>query len=122
MMGAGSFILADAPSRTDAVTAIAGAAAALGGLLLVFVGVAVTSYAGYGAETSEAVIKPYRTAGRVLLGVFAASLLSVGLSVAWFATGGGGGALYEINLWLFVALLLGVLICAGGTVYKVLLK
>lgn len=116
------FILADAPGRTDAIAAVAGAAAALGGLLLVFLGVAVTSYEGYGGDVADAVVKPYRTAGRVLLSVFVLSLISVGLSVAWLATGGGAGALYEANLWMFVALLVAVLICAGGTVYKVLLK
>lgn len=121
-MAGGLLLLEVAPSRTDTVTAIAGAAAALGGLLLVFLGVAVTSYAGYGGDVAEAVVKPYRTAGRVLLVVFATSLVSVALSVAWFATGGGAGALYDANLWLFVVLLLAVLICAGGTVYRVLLK
>ena len=118
----GSLILADAPGRTEVVTAIGGAAAALAGLLLVFVGVAVTSYDGYGGDVADEIVKPYRTAGRVLLGVFVASLLSVGLSVGWLATGGGAGALYEANVWLFVALLVAVAICAGGTVYRVLLK
>jgi hypothetical protein len=121
-MAEGLLVLGDAPGRTDTVTAIAGAAAALGGLLLVFLGVAVTSYAGYGGDVAEAVVRPYRTAGRILLVVFAMSLVSVGLSVTWFATGGGAGPLYEADLWFFTALLLSVLVCGGGTVYKVLLK
>ncbi len=115
-------MLADAPTRNEAVIVIAGAAAALGGLLLVFLGVVVTSYEGYGGDVSADVVKPYKTAGWVLLGVFALSLISTGLSVAWLATGGGAGALYEASLWMFVALLLAVLICAAGTLYKVVLK
>ena len=55
-MTGGLLVLADAPGRTDAVTAIAGAAAALGGLLLVFLGAAVTSYEGYGGEAFREVM------------------------------------------------------------------
>jgi hypothetical protein len=116
------FVLAAAPTRNEAVIAVGGAAAALGGLILVFLGVVVTSYQGYGREVDKAVLKPYKAAALALLGVFALSLLSATLSVAWLTTGGGAGALYEVSLWTFFALLLAVFIVAIGTVYRVVLK
>jgi hypothetical protein len=114
-------LLADIPARKDAVIAVAGAAAALGGLVLVFLGVVIAGRAAYGGDTSAAILKPYRRAAAALLGVFALSLASVTLSVAWLATEGCAGALYEAALWTFFALLLAVLVAAAGTVYLVVL-
>src|SRR5437868_4756694 len=112
---------ADAPVPNDVVIAVAGAAAALGGLILVFLGVIVASYGGYGAETDPSVVRPYKVAAGAILGVFALSLASTALAVAWLATGGGSGPLYEAVVWTFFPLLLAVFVAAVGTVYRVAL-
>jgi hypothetical protein len=55
----------------------------------------------------------------VVVVVFAISLASVGLSLAWLAAP-GGNILYRIALWLFVAELLGIFGIAVVTTIRVL--
>lgn len=56
-----------------------------------------------------------------ILVVFALSLASAALSVAWLATGGGGGALYGAVLWTFFSVLALSFVMAIGTTYLVVL-
>jgi hypothetical protein len=111
-----------ATTRNEVVTTIAAASAALGGLILVFLGAVVTGYTSYTGEAATAVLNPYRWAAGGILAAFALSLLSAGLAVAWLATGTGAGALYESMLWSFVVLLAAVLVVAVLTVYLVVLS
>jgi hypothetical protein len=110
---------ADTPVPKDVVIAIAGAAAVLGGLVLVFLGVVVTSLQDFGGETDGNVLTPYKWAAGAILSVFALSLASATLAITWLATGGGGGFLYHATLWTFFGLLLAVLILALGIVYLI---
>jgi hypothetical protein len=111
-----------ATTRNEAVTTVAGASAALGGLVLVFLGVVIAGYAAYDSDTAASVLSPFRWAAAGILATFALSLLSAGLAVAWLATQTGAGALYESMLWSFVALLVALLVMAVVTVYRVVLS
>ncbi len=113
--------MTDAPVRKDAVVAIAGGAAALGGLILVFLGVIVSGRTSYAGGTDPSVLRPFKRAAGAILAVFAWSLICSVLAVAWLVTGGGAGALYESALWTFIGLLLAVLVVAVATVYMVVL-
>lgn len=113
--------MADAPTRNEVVIAVGGAAAALGGLVLVFLGVVVSGFAAYNGDTSDTVLNPYRCAAAAILSVFALSLVSTALAVTWLATGGGAGPLYDSALWTFFALLPTVLIVAVVTIKRVVL-
>jgi hypothetical protein len=110
-----------ATTRNEVVTTVAAASAALGGLILVFLGVVVAGYTSYDSETASSVLNPYRWAAGGILGAFALSLLSAGLAVAWLTTGTGAGALYESMLWSFVVLLVGALVVAVIAVYRLVL-
>jgi hypothetical protein len=114
-------VLADAPVRKDLVIATAGGAAALAGLILVFLGVVIVSYQAYPGGTPSRLLKPYRLAMGAILAAFALSLLCAGLGVAWLATGGGAGPLYELALWTFFLDLVAILAVAIGTTYRVVL-
>ncbi|MFZ1926244.1 MAG: hypothetical protein WAU42_08895 [Solirubrobacteraceae bacterium] len=103
------------------MTTVAAASSALGGLVLVFLGVVIAGYSSYDGDTAASVLSPFRWGAAGILATFALSLLSTGLAVAWLATKTGAGALYESMLWSFVALLVTLLVMAVVTVYRVVL-
>ncbi|HEV7943266.1 MAG TPA: hypothetical protein VGP17_10755 [Solirubrobacteraceae bacterium] len=114
--------LAAVPSRNEVVLAAIGASAALGGLILVFLGVVIAGYQAYPPGTAKRLLSPYRKAGGAILGVFALSLLCSGLGVGWLATGGGGGPLYAAVLVSFFVSLAAISIVAVITTYRLVLK
>jgi hypothetical protein len=115
-------VFATAPTRNEAVIAAGGAAAALAGLILVFLGLVVAGYAAYPPGTAKRLLTPYRKATGAILGVFALGLATTAMSLAWLATGGGGGLQYDAVLWSFFALLIAVFVAAVITIYRVVLS
>ncbi len=103
----------------DVVLAILGSSAALGGFVLVFLGVIIAAYESYGGDVPAPVVAPYRTAGGILLGTFALSLVIVGVCLAWLA-GGGPSATYAAPIVLFAVQLVAVF-CAAGWVTRTVL-
>jgi hypothetical protein len=101
--------------------ATGGGAAALAGLILVFLGVVIVSYQAYPGGTPQRLLTPYRRAMAAILGIFALSLVCAALSVAWVTTGGGGGPLYDIALWAFFGDLVAIFLVALGTTKYVVL-
>src|SRR5437016_13731910 len=85
----------------DVVLAAMGAAAALAGFVLVFLGVIIASYQSYAATTPAAVVRPYRTAGVALFGTFGLSLVTVALCLLWLVLAGPTW-LYGFALAVFV--------------------
>ncbi len=80
----------DTPGRNETVIAAGGAAAALAGLILVFLGAVITGMLAYPGGTPKRLLAPYRRATVAILAVFGLSLTSAALSLAWLATGGAG--------------------------------
>jgi hypothetical protein len=115
-------VAADMPVRKDVVIAAGGAAAALAGLILVFLGVVIAGYLSYPGATPRRLLTPYRRATAAILSVFALSLASAALSVVWLTGSGGGGALYDAVLWTFFAQLAAIFVVAVATTYLVVLK
>jgi hypothetical protein len=110
---------ADAPARKDVVSAALGADAALGGLLLVFLGVVLAGYGSFGGGVPDGVLSRYRAAAGAILAVFAVSLAGSALAVVWLVTGGHSGALYVLVLIACFVELVAVLVAALYTVYGV---
>jgi hypothetical protein len=104
----------------DVVLAVLGAAAGLGGLILVFLGVVISSYQALDKETMKKVKEPYKKTGCHLLGVFLLSLTAVALAVAWLVSG-QPGILYTLTVVAFGLELALVAVVAPITVYKRLL-
>jgi hypothetical protein len=115
-------VFAAAPTRNETVIAAGGSAAALAGLILVFLGVVIAGYKAFPGDTAKRLLAPYRRATAAILGIFALSLTSAALSLAWLATGGGGGPLYYAVLWSFFAVLVGSFLVAVGTTYRVVIR
>ncbi|HSS62189.1 MAG TPA: hypothetical protein VLK30_12125 [Candidatus Limnocylindrales bacterium] len=103
----------------DVVIACLGASAALGGFVLVFLGVIVASYQSYAGSVPGDVVRPYRVAGAVLLGTFGVSLVTVAASLIWLINGGGVG-LYDLTIVLFALQLVAVFSAALWTTRMVL--
>jgi hypothetical protein len=103
----------------DIVIAILGASAALGGFVLVFLGIVIASYQSYAGGVPPQVVQPYRFAGTALLGTFALSLVTVAVSLLWLINGGSAG-LYGWSIGLFAIQLVAVFASAGWTTRMVL--
>ena len=104
--------MATNPHPKDLVLAILGASAGAGGLVLVFVGILVSTIAGYPGGTSRATLRPYRAGAWAAVGVFGLSLLTIALSVLWLAV----RSLYVLTVCMFFVLLVTLLVLAAAVV------
>ncbi len=100
MTGPSLYSWATVVEPKDAVIAMLGASAALGGFVLVFLGIVITSYESYAGQVPEPVVHPYRTSGAVLLGTFGLCLVTVASSLIWIING-GTIILYDVTIILF---------------------
>jgi hypothetical protein len=106
----------------ETVTALVGASAALCGLVLVFLGVLMTSYQNLvGDQVSDSILARFRKAAWLALVVFALALTSVGLGVAWLDAD-GGHTFYMIVVGVFFTELLALLAVAVYSTWRVLLR
>lgn len=103
----------------DVVVAILGSSAALGGFVLVFLGVIISSYQSYPGGVAADVVNPYRVSGSALLATFALSLVSVAVSLLWLINGGPAD-LYGWTIGLFGLQLIAVFAAAAWTTRMVL--
>jgi hypothetical protein len=95
------------------VLALLGAASGLGGLVLVFLGVVISTVRGFGGATPVAVLHPYRRAAACTLGAFALAVADAACAFAWLLRG-RGDALYDATAVLFALLLAAVLVLAAA--------
>ena len=95
------------PAQKDVVTTVLGASAGVGGLVLVFLGILITTVGTYPGGTSDAVLRPYRLGAWASVGVFALSLAAVAVSLVWLAADQQHW-LYVLVLVLFSCLLVAV--------------
>jgi uncharacterized membrane protein len=91
----------------DVMIAILGASAALGGFVLVFLGIVITSYQSFSGAVADQVVQPYRVSGAVLIGTFFVCLVTVASSLIWLING-GNTTLYDYTVVLFVIQLVAV--------------
>jgi hypothetical protein len=103
----------------DVVLGALGAAAALAGLVLVFLGIIIASYQSYAGNAPASVVRPYRVAGVALFGTFSLSLVTVALCMAWLALGGPHW-LYGWTVGFFVLQLVAAFVASGWTTRMVL--
>jgi hypothetical protein len=101
------------PAQKDVVTTVLGASAGVGGLVLVFLGILITTVGTFAGDTPDAVLKPYRLGAWASVGVFALSLVAVALSLAWLAVDQPHW-LYVLALVAFSCLLAAVLALAAA--------
>jgi hypothetical protein len=106
-------------SRKDVVTAVLGASAGLGGFVLMFLGLLVSTYQSYPADTSKSVKQRHRRAVWPILGVFSLSAVTLALALIWLAAP-GGTCLYRVVLTTFAADLAAIVAAAIFTTVRML--
>src|SRR5919109_4330775 len=92
----------EAVASKDVVIAALGAAAALAGFVLVFLGIVITSFLSFPPETSRLVRPRYLWTAAISIAAFCLSLATVALGIAWLAYG-QSGAVYHWTIGLFFA-------------------
>lgn len=99
--------LADATTPKDVVIATMGASAALGGLVLVFLGLVISAYQSLPRDTPKPVRDKRKGPVWPVLGVFAVCVASVAVGF-WWLEADGSSSLYAANNALFAAELVGI--------------
>jgi hypothetical protein len=102
----------------DVVLALLGAASGLGGLVLVFLGVVVSTMQSFGGATPAGVLDRYRRAAGVTLAAFALAVADTAVAFAWLLRG-GGDSLYAAAAVLF-GILLGAVLLVAASVTRML--
>jgi hypothetical protein len=111
-----------APTHTDVIIATTGASSALAGLVLVFLGVLVTTYQQLlGPDQPDAALRKFKTAAFGALALFGLSLVNVVVDLSWLIAG-GGHCFYIAALVLFFGQLAALAAVAGYATIGVLLK
>ena len=90
------------------MVAVFGASAGVGGLVLVFLGVFITTMGGYPGWTSDEALAPFRKGAWYAVGVFGGSLATSAACLAWLAVEGAHW-LYVMSLTMFGVLLIALL-------------
>jgi len=111
--------LADAPTPKDVVIATMGASAALGGLVLVFLGLVIAAYQALPRDTPKAVRDKRSRPVWPVLGIFVLCVTSIALGF-WWLEADGNSALYAANNAVFAAELVGIVVVAGCTAKQML--
>ncbi|HET8894968.1 MAG TPA: hypothetical protein VFM96_12815 [Gaiellaceae bacterium] len=81
------------------------------GLVLVFLGVLVTTYQTLLGQVKRETLAPLKRAAWVTLGVFGFGLIGVATGTAWLLSDGGTG-FYHVTAALFFAELLGLVVAS----------
>jgi len=106
------------PTDGDVITAVFAAAAALSGLLLVFLGIVLSAFQSYSAATPAAAVAPYRRAGGAILAAFLLGLATVAVALAWLLSSSRG--LRDAAVILFCVQLATLTLSAVGAARLVL--
>src|SRR6185436_3360451 len=96
-------------AHKDAVIAMLGAGAALAGLILVFLGLVISSYQAYPSVVSQKVKDRVRCAAWQLWAAFALGMIGVALTSLWLVIP-GGDSLYWACVVVFAADLLVIVV------------
>jgi hypothetical protein len=106
----------------DVVTAILGAAAALAGLTLVFLGLVVTAYQAGSGSGSEAVRDRYEGFAALILTAFVASIACVAIATVWLVERHDNEVLYIAVVATFFASLAMLLVATVIVVRRLLAR
>ncbi len=104
----------------DVIVTLLGASAGLSGFVLVFLGVVVTAYQGYAADTSPKVLRRYQRSALIALVAFGVGLLCVAIAAAWLIDRHDNQRLYLLTMWTFAGQLALLAVATGRVVRQAL--
>jgi hypothetical protein len=106
-------------THQQVIVTVLGAAAGLAGLVLVFLGIMVTTYQSFPGDTPGSVLAGFRHAAILTLSTFVLGIGCVALATGWLLTR-NNVFLYAAALAVFAAQLLMLLVAAGAVTRRVL--
>jgi hypothetical protein len=106
----------------DVVVALLGVSAGLAGLVLVFLGLVITTFRSFQAPTPAAVLDPFRRATGMVLAAFAIGIACVVVASIWLVRLGENQGLYVATVVLFGAQIAALLVATGSTVFRLVWK
>jgi hypothetical protein len=107
-------------SHKDVITTVLAAAGGLAGLVLVFLGIVVTTYQSYPGNVDASVTSGFRQDAILTLIPFALGIACVCLSTVWLLLSKNNEGLYLAAIVLFFAQLASLLLAAGLVTRRVL--
>ncbi len=109
---------AAAVEHKDVVLGLLGVSAGLAGLLLVFLGLVVTTFQSFDGSTPASVLNRYRWAAALVLAAFAIGMACVAVAVAWLLRLGRSEAVYLTTVWLFGTQVVTLLVATAWTAWR----
>jgi hypothetical protein len=107
-------------AHEDVIITVLGAAAALAGLVLVFLGIVVTTYQSYPGDTPSDVTSGFRQDAILTLVPFTLGVACVSLSTIWLLLTKNNQNLYIAAIVVFIVQLASLLLAAGLITRRVL--
>lgn len=102
----------------DVVLALLGVSAGLAGLILVFLGLVISTYQSFPPPTPAPVLNRYRRIAAMVLGAFGLGIACVVVAAMWLIRLGNSEGLYAATVALFFAQIAALLIATGSTAYR----
>lgn len=109
-----------AVQHKEIVLALLGVSAGLAGLVLVFLGLVITTYQSFLAPTPAPILNRYRRIAAALLGAFALGIACVVVATVWLLRLGDSQGLYVATAALFFGQIAVLLIATGSTAFRLL--
>jgi len=102
------------------IIAVLGAAGALAGLVLVFLGIIVTTYQSYPGNVPDQIREGFRKDSILTLIPFVLGIISVCLSMVWLLLAHNNEVIYIVAIVFFIIQLAALLVAAGLVTRRVL--
>ncbi|HEV2757783.1 MAG TPA: hypothetical protein VG318_18640 [Actinomycetota bacterium] len=112
--------VSQAVEHKDVVLAFLGASAGLSGLILVFLGLVISTYQSFPGSTPEKVLARYKRVAATILVAFALGIACVGLATAWLLKLGTVEWLYVATGVVFVAQIIALVVATASTAHRLL--
>lgn len=113
-------VAGSAVSHQDVITTVLAAAGALAGLVLVFLGIVVTTFQSYPGDATKEIRDGFRQDSILTLIPFTLGIICVCLSIVWLLLSKNNEVLYLATIVIFFAQLASLLLSAGLVTWRVL--
>lgn len=117
---AGGEAVSQAVEHKDVVLGLLGASAGLSGLILVFLGLVISTYQSFPGNTPAKVLERYKRVAVMILVAFALGVLCVALATAWLFKLGTVQWLYVATGFVFGAQVVALVAATASTANRLL--
>jgi hypothetical protein len=109
-----------AVEHKDVILALLSVSAGLVGLVLIFLGLVVTTYRSYVGDTPPHVLARFRRSAVLILATFAIGVACVLLATSWLITRSDNQTLYRLTIGVFWAQMAALLVAGGWSAWQLI--